>query len=157
MLPVPIPRTEVSEGGKGAAAIRPELEFIFRTLVDLRVDMDDLRREFEVYRRGEALDLPAQAIVGTVPVEQPSDGGIEIGPYSPREPEERDVSVEYVEPTPVETEGTVIYRSGMTIEDMERQAIEAALAEVAGNRRKAAELLGIGERTLYRKIKEYGL
>jgi two-component system, NtrC family, response regulator HydG len=40
---------------------------------------------------------------------------------------------------------------------MERQAIQAALAEVRGNRRKAAELLGIGERTLYRKISRYGL
>ncbi len=45
----------------------------------------------------------------------------------------------------------------MTIEDMERRAIEAALAEVDGNRRKAAELLGIGERTLYRKISKYEL
>ena len=32
-----------------------------------------------------------------------------------------------------------------------------ALETVAHNRRKAAELLGIGERTLYRKIDEYGL
>ncbi len=40
---------------------------------------------------------------------------------------------------------------------MERRAIEAALAEVRGNRRKAAELLGIGERTLYRKIAKYEL
>jgi DNA-binding NtrC family response regulator len=45
----------------------------------------------------------------------------------------------------------------MTIEDMERRAIEVALAEVDGNRRKAAELLGIGERTLYRKISKYEL
>ena len=45
----------------------------------------------------------------------------------------------------------------MTIEDMEREAIAAALEGVQGNRRKAAELLGIGERTLYRKIARYGL
>jgi DNA-binding NtrC family response regulator len=38
---------------------------------------------------------------------------------------------------------------------MERKAIAAALEEVRGNRRKAAELLGIGERTLYRKIAKY--
>jgi len=35
------------------------------------------------------------------------------------------------------------------------EAIEAALKETRGNRRRAAALLGIGERTLYRKIKEY--
>jgi DNA-binding NtrC family response regulator len=39
--------------------------------------------------------------------------------------------------------------------DIERAAIEAALKETRGNRRRAAEMLGIGERTLYRKIKEY--
>jgi two-component system response regulator FlrC len=41
--------------------------------------------------------------------------------------------------------------------DLERDAIAAALAQVGGNRRQAAELLGIGERTLYDKIKKYGL
>jgi DNA-binding NtrC family response regulator len=34
-------------------------------------------------------------------------------------------------------------------------AIQAALRDTGGNRRKAAELLGIGERTLYRKLREY--
>jgi len=40
---------------------------------------------------------------------------------------------------------------------IERAAIEAALRETRGNRRKAAELLGIGERTLYRKLRDYQL
>jgi DNA-binding NtrC family response regulator len=41
--------------------------------------------------------------------------------------------------------------------DVERATIEAALRETKANRRKAAEILGIGERTLYRKLKEYAL
>jgi DNA-binding NtrC family response regulator len=45
----------------------------------------------------------------------------------------------------------------MTMEDLERAAVLATLQEEGGNRRRAAEALGIGERTLYRKIKEYGL
>jgi DNA-binding NtrC family response regulator len=45
----------------------------------------------------------------------------------------------------------------MTMEDLERAAVLAALQEKGGNRRRAAETLGIGERTLYRKIKEYDL
>ena len=43
------------------------------------------------------------------------------------------------------------------MDDVEREAIRATLASVGGNRRKAAEALGIGERTLYRKIGKYDL
>ena len=52
---------------------------------------------------------------------------------------------------------TVTITPGMTMAEIERAAIEAALKETAGNRRRAAEMLGIGERTLYRKLKEYQL
>jgi two-component system response regulator HydG len=46
---------------------------------------------------------------------------------------------------------------GRPLTDVERFYIEQALALVDGKREDAAALLGIGERTLYRKIKEYGL
>ena len=54
-------------------------------------------------------------------------------------------------------ENEVTIRPGMTMAQIERAAIEAALRETRGNRRKAAELLGIGERTMYRKLREYQL
>ncbi|MDE6369429.1 MAG: sigma-54-dependent Fis family transcriptional regulator, partial [Muribaculaceae bacterium] len=44
-----------------------------------------------------------------------------------------------------------------SLEEKERQAIEAALERNSGRRKVAARELGISERTLYRKIKEYGL
>jgi DNA-binding NtrC family response regulator len=160
MLPVPV--TKAAGEGK-APALRPELEFVFRTLVELRVDMDDLRREFEAYRRGATMS-PIQLEPATI-VERthddrmearigpPAERGIEIGGYGldhdgPTHAEERSGAQDH---------GVVVFRAGMTIDDMERQAIRAALAEVGGNRRKAAELLGIGERTLYRKIAKYDL
>ncbi|MDM7924619.1 MAG: sigma-54 dependent transcriptional regulator [bacterium] len=43
------------------------------------------------------------------------------------------------------------------LEELEKQQIERAIDRFAGNRRKAAKALGIGERTLYRKLKEYGI
>jgi transcriptional regulator of acetoin/glycerol metabolism len=43
------------------------------------------------------------------------------------------------------------------LQTAERALIQAALQAAAGNRRRAAERLGISERTLYRKIKGYGL
>ena len=44
-----------------------------------------------------------------------------------------------------------------TLEAMEKEQILKALQEVRGNRRKAAAALGISERTLYRKIREYDI
>ena len=104
-----------------------ELEFIFRSLVELKLQVEELRRRLD--------ERPPHVEV------------IEVG-HGPA-------------PAPIEAhavpEPEVIYHSGMTMADVERAAIEAALRETQGNRRKAAELLGIGERTLYRKLKEYAL
>ena len=47
--------------------------------------------------------------------------------------------------------------AGRSIEEVERALIAANLALMGGNREKTAKVLGMGERTLYRKIKEYGL
>jgi hypothetical protein len=146
LLPVPLMR---AEGGKASPSLRPELEFVFRTLVELRVDMDDLRREFEAYRGEAAVGLGTH--VGRV------GPGIEVGAYPADEIDEPLYTVDDADPALEDDDRVVVFAPGMTMEDMERQAIRAALAEVRGNRRKAADLLGIGERTLYRKIAKYGL
>ena len=59
--------------------------------------------------------------------------------------------------------GTIIALSflqnlvGIRIDQAEKELIRNTLKMVSGNREQAAKILGIGERTLYRKIKEYGL
>ena len=50
-----------------------------------------------------------------------------------------------------------VVRTGMTVEEAERQLIVQALKETGGNRTKAALKIGISRRTLHRKLKEYGL
>ena len=47
--------------------------------------------------------------------------------------------------------------AGVSLSKLEKQAIIDTLAKTKNNREKAAKILGIGERTLYRKIKEYNL
>ena len=47
--------------------------------------------------------------------------------------------------------------AGKPLSEIERNAIGSTLKMVDGNREKASKMLGIGERTLYRKIKEYDL
>jgi DNA-binding NtrC family response regulator len=134
LLPVRIPQalrgSEISAGGR-------ELEFIVHSLVELRLQLDELRRRVDENMAGDdrsvadrAVALPNRSLAGAV-------GGIE--PEAPPPP-----NVWTVTP-------------GMTMAQIERGAIEAALRETDGNRRRAAELLGIGERTLYRKLREYDI
>jgi two-component system response regulator HydG len=47
--------------------------------------------------------------------------------------------------------------AGVGLDKLEKEAIRQTLAMAGGNREQAAAMLGIGERTLYRKLKEYGL
>ena len=161
LLPVPVLRE--STAGPSTTSLRPELELVFRTLVELRIDVDDLRREFEAYRREAGAQFDAATVVGRV---EPGAGvgrGIEIG-FGTAESSPSFEELEAGGPQEGATasatgggSGTVVFEPGMTIDEMERRAIRAALSEVHGNRRKAAELLGIGERTLYRKISKYEL
>ncbi|HNZ67274.1 MAG TPA: helix-turn-helix domain-containing protein, partial [Planctomycetota bacterium] len=46
---------------------------------------------------------------------------------------------------------------GSSLREMEKELIVRTLNKVAGNKTKAAEILGIGTRTLYRKIEEYNI
>jgi DNA-binding NtrC family response regulator len=57
-----------------------------------------------------------------------------------------------VEEAPLAGDGT----TPRTMDEMEAELIRKTLAAVGGNRREAARKLGIGERTVYRKLKKYG-
>jgi len=107
-----------------------ELEFILRSLLDLKLQVEELRRRLDDYpQRVQVIELADHSSVADLmPDGEGQDG-----------------------------EQPVVYRSGMTMAEVEKAAIEAALREYRGNRRRAAEVLGIGERTLYRKIKAYHL
>ncbi len=134
-----IPR-DIRERGRGLPVRLPpatreiagqELEFIFRSLVELKLQVEVLRRRLEERpQHVEVIDVGPGAPLAAVEAEPASEGE-------------------------GEGEGDVVYRAGMTMADVERAAIEAALRHTKGNRRKAAEELGIGERTLYRKLKQY--
>jgi DNA-binding NtrC family response regulator len=158
LLPVPLTRAAPASSD---GSTPPELEFIFHTLMQLRMDVEDLRHQFDDYRRNRA-ELPAgYPPFPLPPAYRPAEvaGGHHLGDVAAFAAGR---SIEDVEPEPTAEDlaaehDVVVFRPGMTIADLERNAIVAALREVAGNRRRAAEMLGMGERTLYRKIKEYGI
>jgi DNA-binding NtrC family response regulator len=165
-LPVPLGAHGAHAVVPAESALRPELEFVFRTLVDLRMDVDDLRREFDVYRdEGRPASPVGDTFTGAHPA---GEVGSEVP--TPRQDweslparaslHEHEIPAAFdreAQIVPEVEDSVVLYRPGMSMEDIEREAISVALAEVNGNRRKAAELLAIGERTLYRKIRKFGL
>ncbi len=142
LLPVPVgPLVQGSERAQGR-----ELEFIVRSLVELKLQVEELRRRIDLEQRPVA---PA-GWVGDARPPAPMAGLTEIMPGNGYG------LVRGIEPRDETPPATVITLGpGMTMAEIERVAIQAALRDTGGNRRKAADVLGIGERTLYRKLREY--
>ena len=55
-----------------------------------------------------------------------------------------------------DADGEKVGTVGMTMEEIEKEAISKTLAETGNNKKRTAEMLGIGLRTLYRKLESYG-
>jgi DNA-binding NtrC family response regulator len=149
LLPVhigPIVRGQQSASGR-------ELEFIVRSLLELKLQVEDLRRQIDTPRVDTArvADHPGDTPLGL-------GGWIGEGRVASHAASSAPVatSVAPIEPrNQAPPPNIVTVTPGTKMADIERSVIEAALKETRGNRRRAAEMLGIGERTLYRKIKEY--
>ena len=108
-----------------------ERELIYYALLDLKREVSDLKQMIEER-------VPEDSVPR--PVWQPPE--------------------EITEPTFVAAEPVgfeIAEQSVKSLKDIEREAIEQTLDQVDGNRRMAAQKLGIGVRTLYRKLDEYGL
>ncbi len=127
---------------EGERAEGRELEFIVRSLVELKLQVEELRRRVDDERARYA-SLPVNAIGPGGGIAPPA--GLEPPPLA---------STLYSSSAHA---GFITIKPGTTMAEIERTAIEAALRETRGNRRKAADILDIGERTLYRKLKEYHL
>ena len=145
-----------------------ELEFIVRSLVELKLQVEELRRQLAEERlareqltraASSALGTPINVTEGTLGTSVPTPALVAgAASWRPDEPRIGSFGGVGIEPRdqpapPIE----VTIRPDMGMAGIERAAIEAALRETRGNRRKAAELLGIGERTLYRKLRDYQL
>lgn len=90
--------------------------------------------------RNQYLDTPASAMPALTPAGHPLAGYDGISPTQEAEAEEIKAEPE-----------------SLNLNDLGRQMVEKALERNNGNRKKAAQELGISDRTLYRRIKQYGL
>lgn len=138
-----------------------EREILYKFLLDMKADLSDLKNLVFNLIKNNNLHVPETSSVNFV---VPSDGGnITTGYYSDDETmDERD---EREHPKPIiineinrdRYHKSEIVDEALSLEDMEKDMIKKALKKYAGKRKDAADELGISERTLYRKIKQYDI
>ncbi len=143
--------------GEGGSENFSERELMYKFLFDMKKDLSDLKKLVIelVHQNGDfSLSNDQTAIVNRLYKEvNPNFGQSRILP-SPTEG-----SVNEFQATP-ETEDFETHEEveeSLSLEDREKELIQKALEKHRGKRKDAAAELGISERTLYRKIKEYNL
>lgn len=134
---------------EGDHSFENEREILYKILFELRSNVNDMRREMSSLKK-QLQDVQGnahQAVSQLAPTQlAPATFGSQPATFS--ETEEA-VAEEYIEPKR-EPEN-------LNVNDWSRQALEKALNRNGGNRKKAAQELGISDRTLYRRLKQYGL
>ena len=117
-----------------------EREILYKILFELRGNVNEMRQEIAVLKKKLENECSSTSPVSTMPAvtTRPTN-------YLPREAEDA-VAEEYVEPN-----------NSLNLEAIEKQMLIKALERNNGNRKKAAEELGYSDRTLYRRLKQYGL
>ena len=136
---------------EGDHSFENEREILYKILFELRGNVNDMRREMGALKKQieevqsgskhvSAETLPTSQIAPIAPIQ----------PINPITPALEDAEAEeYIEP---EKEP-----ENLNLNDLGKQMLEKALERNKGNRKKAAQELGISDRTLYRRLKQYGL
>ena len=141
--------------GRREKSFESEREILYQVLFDMRRDVTELKKLVNeiMTERGATVSpnvddkasfyMPPQAMVTSAGPNMPT---IIRRPVKPAHAMDDDIqdTEEYVE-------------ESLSLDDVEKEIIRKALEKHHGKRKSAAQELNISERTLYRKIKEYGL
>lgn len=137
-----------------------EKEMLYKVIFELKGELNDLKKVvMDLIQNGNISesDMSALQRLYTAPAENK--------PMRPEptfaRPISPDVEIQrfdqYNDDNNVFDTETEVVEESLSIEEKERELITKALEKHKGRRKNAAQELGISERTLYRKIKEYGL
>ena len=133
---------------EGDHSFENEREILYKILFELRGNVNDMRREMGALKKQieDVQNGNKHVSAETLPSTQIAP----IQPIQPITPALEDAEAEeYIEP---EKEP-----ENLNLNDLGKQMLEKALERNNGNRKKAAQELGISDRTLYRRLKQYGL
>ncbi len=139
----------------GQHSYESEREILFKVLYELRGNVADLRRDMSNLRKqlndarqmGDAISYQHKTYI--------DQNGAEVPAMNEDKHQAQALSL----PSAVEAEAEEINAEpeNLNLTDLGRQMVEKALERNGGNRKKAAQELGISDRTLYRRIRQYGL
>ena len=145
----PMLPTLTSSHDNQEASFASEREILYKILFDMKKDMNDLKRL--VYNLMQSESVPEQKLEPTTSIVLRNlyeKGPAEITPV--HTPTFTPVN-EHIQ------ESEAVIEESFSIEEKEKELIIKALEKNHGKRKLAAKDLGISERTLYRKLKEYNL
>jgi len=151
---LPVPHSSPSQPSSPSGPESRERGLIYGALLELRKEVAELKDRIGILLSRSAGEwtgpqLPEKTD-SSLAEQQESDFSL---PFS--EPMIEDVSYEIENGSGASRQVEDATEALPSLEDAERKLIEEALRRYNGNRRKTAEALGISERTLYRKIKEF--
>ena len=136
----------IHRGDSGDHSFENEREILYKILFELRGNVNEMRHEMSQLKKrlDEAQSQPLSAPAAST----------QLAPITPISPITSPAAVdamaeEYIEP---EKEP-----ENLNLNDLGKTMLEKALERNHGNRRKAAQELGISDRTLYRRLKQFGL
>ena len=138
----------------GDHSFENEREILYKILFELRGNVNDMRREVSMLKK-QLEDVQGSGQTIAAPLATPIASNTQLAPITPINPipavgtAEDAFAEEYIEP---EREP-----ESLNLNAISKQMLEKALERNHGNRRKAAQELGISDRTLYRRLKQYGL
>lgn len=140
------------ESPAGGADFGSEREILYKILFDMRQDLNDLKaltRELITNRRGEGFSDQESQLIRKIYKDEPTPAS--ATKFLPASKEPEIVAPDYFD------EHETVEEENLSLQDKELELIRKALERNHGKRKEAAEELGISERTLYRKIKQFNL
>ena len=134
----------------GDHSFENEREILYKILFELRGNVNDMRREMGAMKKQLEEVQGGKAVTPITTESLPTTQLAPIQPIQPISPALVDAEAEeYIEP---EREP-----ENLNLNELSKAMLEKALERNHGNRKKAAMELGISDRTLYRRLKQYGL
>lgn len=161
---LPVLFDQKKEQSTGSSFGESDQQLIYKALVELRSDIGDMKKMlgtflYSAFSGGNMKALPKN-IQDEVQNNDIEDFDMDIGNTSDEPSEHSPYAAADIEEENAEVSEFQEFFNGNkipSIEDTEQFLIEQSLKKFDGNRRKASEALGISERTLYRKLDQYGL